>query len=188
MQLALSICHGCCAYNSYDFDSYHLLVIAYICTPGTKVARYEKRPEIKEWFVKTTLEQLENLNLNSTNSVRNDCLISSINWNVNLTPFYQGPSPPPPHKNSNSVRPPPCLRLWATPLKILENLIPSLKSSKSTLIQKSKHSFFKETKDFISKFSFVSIRQHIATRKHLFLYPQGDRSGLRKPKKVKHQQ
>ena len=85
---------GCCAYNSYDFDSDHRLVIAYICTPGTKVARYEKQPEIKEWFVKTTLEKLENLNLNSTNSVRNDCLISSVNWNINLTPFYQGPSPP----------------------------------------------------------------------------------------------
>ena len=30
-------------------------------------------------------------------------------------------------------------------------------------------------------------RQHHATTKHLFLYPQGDRSGLRKPKKNKHQ-
>ena len=29
--------------------------------------------------------------------------------------------------------------------------------------------------------------QHRATKKHLFLYPQGDGSGLRKPKKDKHQ-
>ena len=32
-----------------------------------------------------------------------------------------------------------------------------------------------------------TIRQHSATRKHLPLYPQGDRSGLRKLKKDKHQ-
>ena len=29
--------------------------------------------------------------------------------------------------------------------------------------------------------------QNNATKKHLFLYPQGDRSGLKKPKKDKHQ-
>ena len=34
-----------------------------------------------------------------------------------------------------------------------------------------------------SKFGVLTIRWHSATRKHLFLYPQGDRSGLRKPKK-----
>ena len=33
----------------------------------------------------------------------------------------------------------------------------------------------------------VASLQHSATRKHLFLYPQGARSGLRKPKKDKHQ-
>ena len=33
-----------------------------------------------------------------------------------------------------------------------------------------------------SKFGVLTIRWHSATRKHLFLYPQGDRSGLRKPK------
>ena len=33
-----------------------------------------------------------------------------------------------------------------------------------------------------SKFSLLPIRWHSATRKHLFPYPQGDRSGLRKPK------
>ena len=38
-----------------------------------------------------------------------------------------------------------------------------------------------------SKFSLLTIRQHSATREHLLLYPQGDRSGLRKPKKDKHQ-
>ena len=32
-----------------------------------------------------------------------------------------------------------------------------------------------------------TIRWHSATREHLFLYPQGDRSGLRKPKKDKYQ-
>ena len=38
-----------------------------------------------------------------------------------------------------------------------------------------------------SKFGLLTIRQYSATRKHLFPYPQGDRSGLRKPKKDKHQ-
>ena len=38
-----------------------------------------------------------------------------------------------------------------------------------------------------SNFRLLTIRQHSATRKHLFLYPQGYRSGLRKPKKDKHQ-
>ena len=37
-----------------------------------------------------------------------------------------------------------------------------------------------------SKFGLHTIRQHSATRKH-FQYPQGNRSGLRKPKKDKHQ-
>ena len=37
-----------------------------------------------------------------------------------------------------------------------------------------------------SKFGLLTIRWHSATRKHLFQYPQGDRSGLRKPKKDKH--
>ena len=34
-----------------------------------------------------------------------------------------------------------------------------------------------------SKFGLLTIRQHSATRKRLFLYPQGDRSDLRKQKK-----
>ena len=38
-----------------------------------------------------------------------------------------------------------------------------------------------------SKFVLLTIRQHSATRKHLFAYPQADRSGLRKLKKDKHQ-
>ena len=38
-----------------------------------------------------------------------------------------------------------------------------------------------------SKFGVLTIRRHSATSKHLFLYPQGDRSGLRKQKKNKHQ-
>ena len=33
----------------------------------------------------------------------------------------------------------------------------------------------------------LPINWHSATRKHLFLYPQGDRSGLRKQKKYEHQ-
>ena len=37
----------------------------------------------------------------------------------------------------------------------------------------------------ISKFNLLTIRQDSATRKHLFLYPQFDRSGLRKSKKDK---
>ena len=36
-----------------------------------------------------------------------------------------------------------------------------------------------------SKFGLLTTRRHSATRKHLFLYPQGDRSGLKKSKKGK---
>ena len=36
-----------------------------------------------------------------------------------------------------------------------------------------------------STFGLLTVRRYSATRKHLFLYPQGDRSGLRKPKKDK---
>ena len=35
-----------------------------------------------------------------------------------------------------------------------------------------------------SKFGLLTIRRHSTTRKHLFPYPQGDRSGLRKPKRI----
>ena len=38
-----------------------------------------------------------------------------------------------------------------------------------------------------SKFRLLTMRQYNATRKHLFPYPHGDRSGLRKLKKDKHQ-
>ena len=38
-----------------------------------------------------------------------------------------------------------------------------------------------------SKFGLLTIRWHIVTRKHLFPYPPGGMSGLRKPKKDKHQ-
>ena len=34
-----------------------------------------------------------------------------------------------------------------------------------------------------SKFGLLTIREHSAARKHLFLYPQGDMQGLRKPKR-----
>ena len=37
-----------------------------------------------------------------------------------------------------------------------------------------------------SKFGLLTISRHSATRKHLLLYPQGDRSGPKKPKKGKH--
>ena len=86
---------NCRVYNSYDFDFDHRLVIADICTPCTKVARYVKWTAIStnkhvnwnylkqlkqsERLVNTTLKMLENLDLNSTNSVTNNCLISSIN-------------------------------------------------------------------------------------------------------------
>ena len=40
---------------------------------------YLKQSDISEWFANTTLEKLGDLDLNSTNSVINDCLISSIN-------------------------------------------------------------------------------------------------------------
>ena len=86
---------NCRVYNSYDFDFNHQLVITDICTPCTKVARYVKwaaistkkhvnlnylkQPDISERFVNTTFEKLENLDLNSTNSVVNDHTISFIN-------------------------------------------------------------------------------------------------------------
>ena len=35
-----------------------------------------------------------------------------------------------------------------------------------------------------SKFSLLNIRWHSVTRKHLFLYAQGERSGLRKQKRI----
>ena len=86
---------NCRVHNSYDFDSDYRLVIVDICSPCTKVARYVKRgaistkkhvnlnclkqPNISEWFVNTTLEKLENLDVNSANSVMNGRLISSIN-------------------------------------------------------------------------------------------------------------
>ena len=35
--------------------------------------------------------------------------------------------------------------------------------------------------------SLLSGGRHSSTRKHVFLYPQDDRSGLGKPKKDKHQ-
>ena len=40
---------------------------------------YLKQPDISERFVNTNLEKLENLDLNSTDSIMNDCLISCIN-------------------------------------------------------------------------------------------------------------
>ena len=86
---------NCRVYNSYDFDSDHWLVITDICTVCTKVARYVKwaaistkkhvnlnclkQSGISERFVNTTFEKLENLDLNSTNSVKNDHAISFIN-------------------------------------------------------------------------------------------------------------
>ena len=70
-------------------------IYRYICTSCTKVARYVKRAvistknlvnlnylkqhDISERLVNTALEKLENLDLNSTDSVVNDHLISSIN-------------------------------------------------------------------------------------------------------------
>ena len=54
-------------------------------------------------------------------------------------PFLPRPLP----KNSKSVRPP----LWATPWKVWTTWLLPLKW---TLVKKSKDSFFKETKDFIS--------------------------------------
>ena len=84
MQLTCQYVSNCCVYNSYHFDSDHHLFIADICTPCTTVARYVKQaaistkkhvnlnclkqPDISERFVNTTLETLESLDLNSTNS------------------------------------------------------------------------------------------------------------------------
>ena len=70
-------------YNSNDFDSYHRLVIADICTPCTKVVRYMRRAACVNFNClkqsDTTLEKLENFDLNSTNSVMNNRIISYIN-------------------------------------------------------------------------------------------------------------
>ena len=74
----ISLLHAVGFANSYDFDSNHCIVVADICTPWTKVPIYVKKLDISERFVNTTLEKLENLHLNSTNSVMNDFLISSM--------------------------------------------------------------------------------------------------------------
>ena len=79
MQLASPYVSNCRVYNSYDFDSDHRLVIADICTPCTKLARYVrqagtstkkhvnlnylKQPDISERFINTTTEKLEHLDL-----------------------------------------------------------------------------------------------------------------------------
>ena len=46
---------------------------------------YLKQPDISERFVNTTLEKLKKPDLNSTNSVMNDRLISSINSAIEET-------------------------------------------------------------------------------------------------------
>ena len=74
----ISLLHAVGFANSYDFDSNHCIVVADICTPWTKVPIYVKKLDISERFVNTTLEKLENLHLNSTNSVMNDFLISAM--------------------------------------------------------------------------------------------------------------
>ena len=38
-----------------------------------------------------------------------------------------------------------------------------------------------------SKFGLITTMRHSTTRKYLFPYAEGDRSGLQKPKKDKHQ-
>ena len=43
--------------------------------------------------------------------------------------------------------------------------------------------FLTDDREALSKISLFTIRSHSATRKHLFLYLQGDRLGLKKPKK-----
>ena len=74
--------------------------------------------------------------------------VSAPPWNIDLTPFYLGP----PKKLQICQTPP----LWATPLKILENLTPP--PLEMYLVQKSRDSFFKETKYFISN---NEIRAHL---------------------------
>ena len=41
---------------------------------------------------------------------------------------------------------------------------------------------------FAKMFGFLTNKRHSATKNHLFLYPPGVKSGLRKPEKDKHQQ
>ena len=62
-------------------------------------------------------------------------------WNIDLTPFYQGPL-----KKFQICQTPP---LWATPSKFWRTLSPP-PPLKCTLVQNRKNSFFKEKKDFIS--------------------------------------
>ena len=94
-------------FATVGFDSDHRLVLADICTPCSKMARYVKRAavftkkhvnlnylkqhDISERFVNTTLEKLENLDLNSINSVINDRFISSITYakKQNKTQLHQ---------------------------------------------------------------------------------------------------
>ena len=70
--------------------------------------------------------------------------VSAPPCNIDLTPFCPAP---PAKKNLNLLTPSLPPSLYEQPLKVLENLTPPLRC---TLVQKSKDSFFKETKDFIS--------------------------------------
>ena len=60
---------------------------------------------------------------------------------------------------------------------------PPLTTQRIKILKKQNKTLWRSLLVATSKFSLLTIRWHSATRKHLFLYPQGDRSGLRKPKK-----
>ena len=78
--------------------------------------------------------------------------VSATPKKIDLIPFY--PAPPPPN-NSKSVRPP--YPLYEENLsKFWRTWLPHPKPMKCTLIQKSKGSFSKETKDFISNNEVLS--------------------------------
>ena len=92
---------NCHVYNSYDFDSDHCLVIAYLCTPCTKVARYKKQhlipnkkhlnlnslndPDVQQNFLETAVNKLESIDLQCNNTMINEQFTTSINKSAEQT-------------------------------------------------------------------------------------------------------
>ena len=70
-------------------------------------------------------------------------------------------------------------RLWVHETPILELIFVTLTENSSVVTN--------NTQEPQGHYFQILHAYDQATRKHLFLYPQGDRPGLRKPKKGKHQ-
>ena len=92
---------NCRVYNSSDFDSDHRLVIADLCTPCTKVARYKKQhlipnkkhlnlnllkdPDVQQNFLENAVIKLESIDLKCNNTMINEQFTTSINKSAEQT-------------------------------------------------------------------------------------------------------